>query len=106
MVECSEPHEVWLGVGLRVEAASPEEATRQAVAWLRAILETAPAQDGLHVTVPAADLVEPVVRGGSDGRMDRIAFGALQTAQQHGVSVLVSTFLSGVGPGQVGNFST
>ena len=58
----SEPHEVWLGVGLRVEAASPEEATRQAVAWLRATLEAASPQDGLQVTAPALGLLEPVVR--------------------------------------------
>jgi hypothetical protein len=62
MVKRSEPHEVWLGVGLRVEAASPEEATRKAVAWLRASLEATSPQDGLHVTAPALDLVEPVVR--------------------------------------------
>ncbi len=64
MVKPSEPSasDVWLGVGLRVKAASPEEATRQAVAWLRATLEAASPQDGLHVTAPALDLAEPVVR--------------------------------------------
>jgi hypothetical protein len=55
-------YDVWLGVGLRVEAASPREAREQAVAWLRASLKNAPPQGGLQVTAPAMDLVEPVVR--------------------------------------------
>ena len=81
MVERSEPHEVWLGVGLRVQAASPEEATRQAVAWLRATLETAPAQDGLHVTVPAADLAEPVVRAIQQMGNEKRAVNLAQSAE-------------------------
>jgi hypothetical protein len=55
-------YDVWLGVGLRVEAASPGEAMEQAIAWLTASLKNAPPQDGLQVTAPAMDLAEPVVR--------------------------------------------
>ncbi len=64
MVKPLEPsaHEVWLGVGLRVEAASPREAHQQALAWLKATLEAAPTQDGIKITTPATDLAEPVVR--------------------------------------------
>ena len=60
--QADDAYDVWLGVGLRVEAASPGEATRRAIVWLRAILESAPEQDGLQVTAPALDLLEPVVR--------------------------------------------
>ena len=55
-------YDVWLGVGLRVEAASLGEAMEQAIAWLTANLKNAPPQDGLQVTAPAMGLVEPVVR--------------------------------------------
>ena len=82
-------HDVWLGVGLRIEAASTCEATRRAIAWLRATLENAPPHDGLQVTTPALDLVEPVVRAIQQMGSQERAQTHEQAEQQGQVSSLV-----------------